>query len=234
MLVVYCDGAYLSGSNSTPTVANGTRLHFRGRDILTAVLRELADVRGLRAATDVLLGGCSAGGIATFAHADWVARLLRGGGGDDGGDLDDGGEEDAVDDLGDAAGRRGGGGGGSGGALIRRRARFAAFAISGYYMDVDFFSRQKVFPFEQSNVSAVLDARCLAAQAAAGAPHKCLVADVNAPFLRTPTFAFQSKSVQSSPDDRPARVRCRPHGSRPILEKRERRVLVMASVPSAA
>ena len=32
---------------------------------------------GLNKATDVLLTGCSAGGLATYLHADHVASLLR-------------------------------------------------------------------------------------------------------------------------------------------------------------
>ena len=159
-----CDGAYFSGSNSTRTVAprSGAVLHFRGQEIFEATVQTLVAEHGLgaAAATEVVLGGCSAGGIATFAHADWAGRVLA-----------------------------------AAGALPRGTSRYSAFPISGYYLDVDYFTDQKRFPYAQSNVSASLDARCVAEQSAASppTPHKCLVASVNARFLRTPTFVFQSK-----------------------------------------
>ena len=159
-----CDGAYFSGSNSTQTLApsSGAELHFRGREIFAATVHTLVADHGLGAAsaTEVVLGGCSAGGIATFAHADWAGRILT-----------------------------------AAGALPRGTSRYSAFPISGYYLDVNYFTDQKIFPYVQSNLSASLDARCVAEQSAASppTPHKCLVASVNARFLRTPTFVFQSK-----------------------------------------
>jgi hypothetical protein len=40
------------------------------------VLAELTASHGLGDATDIVIGGCSAGGIATFAHLDYVASSL--------------------------------------------------------------------------------------------------------------------------------------------------------------
>ena len=156
VFLVYCDGAYFSGSNATPTHVGDTILHFRGRDIFLATLAELSDAHGLGdASSDVMLGGCSAGGIATLAHADWAARAL------------------AASPVGAEA------------------ARFSAFPISGFYLDVDYFTSQKAFPFLQSNVSEVLPQACLTVHAAQ--PHKCLVGEVNAPYLESAVFAWQSK-----------------------------------------
>lgn len=39
-------------------------------------MRHLLDTKGLQGATDVLLGGCSAGGIATILHADYMRTFL--------------------------------------------------------------------------------------------------------------------------------------------------------------
>ena len=74
VFVVYCDGAYFAGNVADPAPApGGDSLFFRGRAILDAVVADL-DLAG---ATDVILGGCSAGGIATFLHLDAVAASLR-------------------------------------------------------------------------------------------------------------------------------------------------------------
>ena len=58
-----------------PVVHNGVTLHFKGFAILKAVLDSLA-TKGLINATDVILTGCSAGGLATYLHADYVKTSL--------------------------------------------------------------------------------------------------------------------------------------------------------------
>ena len=57
--IAYCDGGYLSGDNASTTIHKGTELWFRGAAILDAVLDDLSARHGLRAATDVVMGGCS-------------------------------------------------------------------------------------------------------------------------------------------------------------------------------
>ena len=53
-------------------------LWFRGRRILDAVLETLRQPQyDLTKATDVLLTGCSAGGLATYLHTDYVGAHLR-------------------------------------------------------------------------------------------------------------------------------------------------------------
>jgi len=152
VFLAYCDGAYFSGDNGTRTVtAGGAELFFRGRRVLDGALEHLAG-GGMAAATDVVLGGCSAGGIATYAHLDYVAVRL---------------------------------------ARLAPGARVAGLADSGFYADVPFFTDQKAFPMRAQNASATLSSHCLAEHAAA--PHKCLVAEVNARYVRTPLFAWQSK-----------------------------------------
>lgn len=72
----YCDGGSFSGSNSSVTVApNKQILHFRGKHILHAVVDELIAKHGLSRATDMVISGCSAGGLATYLHVDyWKQR----------------------------------------------------------------------------------------------------------------------------------------------------------------
>ena len=74
----YCDGASFSGSLLAPVPYNATlTLHFRGRYILDAILRTLLDRHNLRSATEVLLKGCSAGGMAVYNQADHIGAVLR-------------------------------------------------------------------------------------------------------------------------------------------------------------
>jgi hypothetical protein len=74
----YCDGNSFAGDRETPVkTATGATLHFRGRRILDAVLETLAtDSFGLSKATDVLLSGCSAGGLSAILHADAIGDSL--------------------------------------------------------------------------------------------------------------------------------------------------------------
>lgn len=51
-------------------------IYYAGRQILTAVLRDLLQNRAMSQATDVVMSGCSAGGLAVYLHADFVASLL--------------------------------------------------------------------------------------------------------------------------------------------------------------
>ena len=63
----YCDGASFAGD----TASGG--LHSRGLRIRQAVVAELRHSVGFGAATDVVIGGCSAGAAAVYMHLDWFA-----------------------------------------------------------------------------------------------------------------------------------------------------------------
>uniref|UniRef100_A0ACD5WK60 Uncharacterized protein n=1 Tax=Avena sativa TaxID=4498 RepID=A0ACD5WK60_AVESA len=66
--VRYCDGASFSG-DAEAHAQDGTMLHFRGLRIYEAVIHELME-KGLANATQALLTGCSAGGLAAMLHCD--------------------------------------------------------------------------------------------------------------------------------------------------------------------
>ena len=76
VMISYCDGASFTGKNATVTIHEGTELHFRGKAILEAIQLELLK-RGLQTASDVVLGGDSAGGLATYIHVDDWAQFLK-------------------------------------------------------------------------------------------------------------------------------------------------------------
>ena len=78
VFVRYCDGASFSGLNRTTTMTqNGNELYFKGFNNLEAVLTTLLTDYGLLNASDVLLTGPSAGGLAVYLHADYIAGFLN-------------------------------------------------------------------------------------------------------------------------------------------------------------
>lgn len=74
--VKYCDGASFSGNNdTTDSTSSNTSLtlHWRGFRILNGVFAELATNYGWGASTtDVLISGCSAGGLTTWLHSQHI------------------------------------------------------------------------------------------------------------------------------------------------------------------
>jgi ribosome maturation protein SDO1 len=73
--IKYCTGDAHSGNHTAPTPASWG-LIFDGHANFAAILDDLESAHGLGAATDVLLTGGSAGGIGTFANADFLADRL--------------------------------------------------------------------------------------------------------------------------------------------------------------
>jgi hypothetical protein len=89
IFVRYCDGNSFSGFRTEPLrysykSSNGTlmeaNLFFRGKHILNSVLEDVflsgPHSRFLAAATEFVVQGCSAGGLATYLHADDVRDWL--------------------------------------------------------------------------------------------------------------------------------------------------------------
>lgn len=79
--VKYCDGGSFAGDTEITyesASAEKTTLHFRGRRILLAVVRRLISEFGLGSdsGAEVLLSGCSAGGLAVLFNADRVRAAL--------------------------------------------------------------------------------------------------------------------------------------------------------------
>lgn len=69
------------GANITnPPVKVGTStVYYRGRGLLDGLFDSLLTTARLDSASEVLWSGCSAGGLTTYIHADWVtARLHEG------------------------------------------------------------------------------------------------------------------------------------------------------------
>ena len=77
VIMPYCDGNSFSGDRAEAVVVKGKPLYFRGHRILKAVLQTLTTRFGLGGAKEVILTGCSAGGLATYLHTDYVHASLR-------------------------------------------------------------------------------------------------------------------------------------------------------------
>jgi len=73
----YCDGDSFSGDREQPLNVNGDPIFFRGHRILKAALKKLFGELGLAQAQQVLLSGCSAGGLSTLLHADFIHEQLK-------------------------------------------------------------------------------------------------------------------------------------------------------------
>ena len=77
--IKYCDGNSFTGDNASTTTVNGTTLYWRGSRILDGTIASLMEnkLAALSKATDVVVGGGSAGGLATFIHCDRWAKAVK-------------------------------------------------------------------------------------------------------------------------------------------------------------
>lgn len=75
MKLRYCDGGSFSGDSAY--INDSSVLYFRGQRIWDAIITDLLQ-KGLAKAENVLLSGCSAGGLATFFHCDSLKERLGG------------------------------------------------------------------------------------------------------------------------------------------------------------
>lgn len=71
-----CDGGSYSGTRRDVAEVWGAQLHFKGAFILEAFHDTLSKKFNFDAATDVVVSGCSSGGLGVFLHLDWWRRLL--------------------------------------------------------------------------------------------------------------------------------------------------------------
>jgi hypothetical protein len=153
----YADGASFAGHRDEPINVSGTPIYFRGRDILDAALKSFVFDEGMADAEVVILKGCSAGGLATILHLDYVAEVL---------------------------------------ATLAPDAKVIGLPDAGYFLDhnntVGAPTYTPIYQYvaNMQNVSASVDASCIAAYAPAE-QWRCFLAQYTAPFLSTPAFFAQ-------------------------------------------
>jgi len=171
VLLRYCDGGSFSGNLASPIIVNDTKVFFRGHHILLAAQQELLNNQGMSKATDVVISGCSAGGLATYLHVDLWHSLFPSstkvvGMPDSGFFLDyEGVVESYPEDL----------------------------PYFGLRDQAHTYHDNMVWVFTNMNATAGLDADCIDAHTPTGDQWKCIFAEHTAPFISTPTFALQSE-----------------------------------------
>jgi hypothetical protein len=74
--VPYCTGDSMTGRADAPVSVNGSTIWYRGADSRDAILADMRSFLGASAATDALVGGCSAGGLTVYLNIDAVAAAL--------------------------------------------------------------------------------------------------------------------------------------------------------------
>ena len=76
VFVPYCGGDVHSGTRTTNTDPTTWGFYFSGHLIITNIIEYLIKNYGMYKAENVLLSGCSAGGIGTFGNTDWIYDKL--------------------------------------------------------------------------------------------------------------------------------------------------------------
>jgi hypothetical protein len=74
--LAYCDGDSFAGDRDTPMVYEDDQIWFRGRRNVDAVMKYITTNLNFGQAQQVLLTGCSAGGLATYLHTDYITSYL--------------------------------------------------------------------------------------------------------------------------------------------------------------
>lgn len=182
----YCDGGSFSGNNETAATYEGESVYFRGARIREAVAEELTKEEyghgGLAAATDVVVSGCSAGGLATYLHTDqwcYVVREESNGRAKCVGMPDSGffvNYKDAETDEGPELE-------GEPGAGVEKERRLRHRLAQSHIRWI----------FEQQNATRGVNSRCLEDLQPTGDEWKCMYAETAAKYIRTPIFALQSE-----------------------------------------
>jgi len=73
----YCDGTGHQGYASDPVEFNGEKIYFRGENNTKGTLYQLVVTYVLGEATDMIVTGDSAGGLATYNWVNYIKTLLR-------------------------------------------------------------------------------------------------------------------------------------------------------------
>jgi O-palmitoleoyl-L-serine hydrolase len=173
IFVRYCDGG--SYASDSKALVDGKMLHFKGKSIRDAIVNNLFHLHAMSEATDVLVSGCSAGGLAVLFGIDQIASIIK---------------ERAplarirgmVDSgffLEHSHGRR---------DYDRRAFAYQEALTPNEELDYA-YSMREVFRF--MNLSAGINEECLAA--IPDSPEACVFAERVSRFVKTPLYFIQSK-----------------------------------------
>jgi len=180
VLMRYCDGASFSGNNDTVQTYNsadgkvkGAKLYWRGSRIRENIVADLTG-KGLAQATDLMVSGCSAGGLATYLHTDqWCDAFPKakcGGLPDSGFFLDF--QDAAVKCYPDSS-------------------ELAGKSL-GSTVPGDYHCGLK-WTYTVQNATAGINQDCVKAHGATNDVWKCMFAEHSAEHIKNPVFAMQSQ-----------------------------------------
>ena len=161
----YCDGGSFAGNRETEFLnANGTSVWFRGHAIVRAIQDSLITDNGMGEATDVVVSGCSAGGLSTYLQCDgWAERITAAA------------PNAKVRCMPDS------------GMFFDYHSDDAYPDGAGTTLGPGFDTGMR---WLYEKMEAVTDETCMAHYT--DDPGKCMFAQYVAPFIDTPTFALQS------------------------------------------
>jgi len=74
--IQYCDGYWYAGDRVEPVSHNGTDLFFRGRYIVEDSIKTLMEQFNLSNADQIIISGCSSGGMSVYLHLDWIREQI--------------------------------------------------------------------------------------------------------------------------------------------------------------
>ena len=173
----YCDGGSFSGNNETVQPHKGKTLFWRGKRIREAIAEDLFANRGLDNATDVIVSGCSAGGLATFLHTDqWCDAVKASSGGKCAGLPDSGFFLDYQDPN----------------VTCSPDSAFAASDLLGNTVAGDYHCGLK-WTYTIQNATAGINQDCVKAHTEANTEWQCMFAEHSSEHIRAPLFAMQSQ-----------------------------------------
>ena len=183
----YCDGGSFSGSNETVGEYKGKPLYYRGKRNREAAYASLLATAGLGDATDVVISGCSAGGLATWLHTDqWCDALAKDAAGVKCVGLPDSGffldyQSPTIPGAAAAASRE---------LLFAPPGRVGTTVHGNYHAGLRWV-------YETMNATAGVNQDCVDAHGTGGPttdapPYLCMFAEHTAVFTHTPIFALQS------------------------------------------
>eukprot|EP00475_Leptophrys_vorax_P039359 TRINITY_DN70_c1_g1_i1.p1 TRINITY_DN70_c1_g1~~TRINITY_DN70_c1_g1_i1.p1 ORF type:complete len:407 (+),score=95.04 TRINITY_DN70_c1_g1_i1:1213-2433(+) len=78
IFIQYCDGAFFASNRGDQpiNVSGGQQLYLSGKNIVENTFSTLLNDFGMNGAEEIIITGCSAGGVAVFLHLDWIRALI--------------------------------------------------------------------------------------------------------------------------------------------------------------
>jgi hypothetical protein len=193
VILWYCDGGSFTGDLTDPIVVNGSKVWFRGKRNLDAVLGYLREEHGFGAATDVLVSGGSAGGLSAYIHADHIRSTLLPPDAGHGATQETPLLSPSASTSTSASATRP-----TDTARNATTLKFRAAPVSGFFLNHRTMTGEAMheadmrYVFTMMNSSGGVNRACAAAYSPVGEQWRCIFANESWSFSTTPTFPINS------------------------------------------